>query len=368
MTVINLIPDYLLFIAGLAILIGSADLLVRNATKAASAMGRSLLFVGLTITAFGTSAPELAIGITGVVGNKADIGLGNIVGSNIFNILFVIGLAALIRPIIITSRTIQRDIPIVLLTGILFFVLVLDGGIGVIDAVVLLFVLIGYLVYISRVSSEKNPLSKSGNTTAQDIHFSGRKMVGVLALIALSIVLLIIASRMMVTSAVSIAAGLGMTDFTIGLTIVAVGTSLPEIATSVTAVRKGEFELAVGNVMGSCLFNIVVVPSTMALLKAGQLSFATEAIHWDLPIMIAVVVVCLPIFFSGHLVSRKEGALFLGYYALYGATLFYRKTTEPNLGEYKTGLLLLVGGMLLITLIIVTVRAITYRPDQSIRK
>ncbi|MBU0984269.1 MAG: calcium/sodium antiporter [candidate division Zixibacteria bacterium] len=359
-----MLPDYLLFVVGLILLLGSADLLVRNAVKLAGYFGRSSMFIGLTVAAFGTSAPELAVGISGLMRGTADVGLGNIVGSNIFNILFVLGLAALIRPVLITRPTIRRDVPILLATCTLFFLFARDGFINTAESLALLLILVGYLIYVSRRPGdlEAVPALESDRLRAP---VTGRQLAISLSLTLVSIVLLMVASRWMVAGAVSLAAGFGMSEFVIGLTIVAVGTSLPEIATTLAAIRRHEHELAVGNVLGSCLFNVVAIPATMALLHTSALPVASEAISVDIPVMLLTVVACLPIFVSSHRISRSEGLLFLVYYLVYALLLYFRSSSDSILSNYKTELAIVGFPILITTIVILSIRALGNRPQPN---
>lgn len=352
--------DYLIFIIGLLLLLGSAEFFIRYLTNIATAVGKSKMFIGLTLAAFGTSAPELAIGITGLANGQADIGLGNIIGSNIFNIFFVLGLAALVKPIIVKQKTIQRDVPIVLGTSLLFFILAV-GGIQIYEALVLFAVLTGYLVYLSKVSTDfesiaeaKHPDTTIKKPTVKQIIYSS-----VMSVISLG--LLVFASRLMVESSINIAESFGVSQLIIGLTIVAIGTSLPEIATTLAAIRKNEYELAIGNIMGSCMFNIAAVPAAMSLVLFKKLPIAADAMYIDIPVMVLAVLVCLPILFSGHLVSRREGGLFLLYYLMYAFILFTRNQPDFLFSDYKTELFIGMGIVLMITVGIISYRAITYR-------
>ena len=171
--------DYILFSIGLLLLLTSAEFFIRYLTTIATSVGKSKMFIGLTLAAFGTSAPELAIGITGLANGQTDIGLGNIIGSNIFNIFFVLGVAALLKPIVVKKQTVQRDVPIVLGTSILFFLLTLGGGIQIYEALILFLILAGYLVYLSKVSTDldsvaetKHPVSAISKPTVNQIIYS----------------------------------------------------------------------------------------------------------------------------------------------------------------------------------------------------
>jgi len=357
-----------MFGLGLAVLLGSAELLIKNAVGLASTTGRSRLLIGLTVAAFGTSAPELAIGVVGIFEGKADIGLGNIVGSNIFNILIVLGFGALISPIIVNHKTIRRDIPILLGIYVLFFLLALNGRIGVVEAVLLLMILAAYLVYLSKISSERNvavlPESQSGDNRKQ----SPANPAGKIFLIIVSVALLAGGSHLMVTGAVEIASRFGLSQLTVGLTIVAAGTSLPELATTLAAIRKGEHDLAIGNIMGSCLFNIIAVPAVMILLTASPLAISSDVLFTDLPVMILALVACLPVFFSGHRISRAEGILFIIYYVLYALILYLKSSPNAIPENYKSLFFFLAALILFITLATVSTRALKYRRIQNENK
>lgn len=356
----DFLPDYLLFAIGLGLLLGSAGLLVRNSAKLASLVGKSSLFIGVTVIAFGTSAPELAVGISGQLSNNSDVGLGNIIGSNIFNIFFVLGLAAVMHPIIVKKPLVRRDIPILLGVYVLFFLFALNGTVGSIESIILLSVFVIYLYYLSKNASEhpgapiEEAAQKKENPAAKSSLFF------TLFLIAVSIAVMVIGADMVVQGATSIAKNLGVSELVSGLTIVAIGTSLPEIVTTITAVRNNEHELAIGNVLGSCLFNIIVVPAVMALINSHGLSISKEAEIIDIPVMILAAVSCLPIFFSNHRISRSEGALFLVYGTAYFILLYIRSASDSFLNLYKVEMGVTALGLVSITFVIITVRAILY--------
>ena len=355
----NLVPDYLLFAIGLVVLLASAEFLVRRAVELAGLLEKSRLFIGLTVTAFGTSAPELAVGISGLLSNSSDVGLGNVVGSNIFNIFFVLGLAALVRPIVVQQRNVRRDIPILLATFVLFFLMALDGSIGTVQALILVLLLVSYLYYASRLS----PLPHDPTQVRSVEVKTGRprRLLVNVSLIAVSIALMSLASHWMVEGVLGLAGRFAVSPFIIGLTVVAVGTSLPEIATTVAAVRSGQFDLAVGNVLGSCFFNIIAVPAAMVLIGGHPLPFSAEAIRVDLPFMILALVACLPVFLSDHRISRAEGALFLAYYAIYVLVLCFRGASDASPAQYRTELLLLALPIVIVTLITTVVHIVKRR-------
>jgi cation:H+ antiporter len=353
--------EYSKFVIGIALVLTGSKLFVQTAVKLSSLLGRSRLFIGLTVVAFGTSAPELAIGVFGVVNKNVGIGLGNVIGSNILNILFVLGLAALIRPIMVNRLTIKREIPILLGISIFFSLIALDGKISIFEAILMGTVLIGYLSYMSRVSRTGGDLNVHNKIEFAEMRGSGKTLAAKLSLIALAILLLAAGSHWTVKGAVSIALNLGVSELTIGLTIVALGTSLPEIVTSLMAIHKNEQDLAIGNVIGSCIFNLMAIPAVMTLVKFSPVTFGDDVIFLDLPIMILSVIVCLPVFFSEHRISRQEGLLFLAYYIVYVLMLYLRETAVPILKGPAVILGLLGIPMIMITLIIILSRALKYR-------
>ena len=355
--------DYLSLLLGLPLLLGSAELLVRNAVKLATLIGRSRLFIGLTIAAFGTSAPELAIGVMGVARGQGDLGIGNIIGSNIFNTFFILGLGALIRPVIVSHKVIQRDIPILLGFCLMFFLMSLNHSISVFEAILLAITLIGYLVYLSRLPADEKeivlPDVSEKKAPTSDTTMTYKSLSLRILLVAVSIGVMIYASQLMVSGAVGIASRLGISELVIGLTVLAVGTSLPEIAATLVAIRRNEHDLAVGNIMGSSIFNIVAVPATMTLVHAASLPVSNDAVRFDMPIMLLAIVACLPIFFSGHRISRSEGVLFLLYYAAYVVTLYVRSVSDSPITTPTLALLAIP--VLVVTLSIVIYRALAYR-------
>lgn len=352
--------NYIWFIGGLILLLASAEQLVRNATRLSTVLGQSRLFIGLTLTAFGTSAPELAIGLTGMVDHSSDIGLGNIVGSNIFNIFVVLGLTAFLKPIVVKNKTVIRDVPVLLGISLLFFFFILDGGISIFESLLLMAILITYLIYLARSTSDAAELIPDIIDADEQDKPTGWKMVRVIVMIIVSIIMLIVSSGWMIDSAIIIATDFGISQLMIGLTILAIGTSLPEIATSLLAIRKNEHDLAIGNVLGSCLFNIIAIPAAMTLYQGDTLAVNMEAVYIDVPIMIFAVLACLPIFLSDHRISRKEGLLFLVYYILYSLSLYFRYQNHSGLSDYRFYLAMVAVPVAAITFTMVTFKAVKY--------
>lgn len=307
------------FLAGLAVLILGADLLVRGASRLAAAFGVSPLVIGLTIVAAGTASPEIAVSLKAAINGQGSLTLGNVLGSNIFNILFILGITAIVAPIVIAEQLIRKDAPIMLGVSLLTLGLAFDGNLGWRDGGILLLGLVVYMVFALRQSTrESRDVQKEyADEFAEKQPRTTRNMLINILFIIVGLGLLVLGSNWLVDSAVVIAKALGVSELVIGLTIVAVGTSLPEVATSVIAALKGESDIAVGNAVGSNIFNLLGVLGLGALLAPGGISVAEQVLRLDFPVMVFVALVCLPVFYIDNRISRTEGGLLLGYYVLY---------------------------------------------------
>jgi cation:H+ antiporter len=324
----------ILFAAGLGLLLGGGECLVRGASRLAAAAGISPLVIGLTVVAFGTSSPEMAVStVSALSGNGgADIAIGNIVGSNIFNILFILGISAMVAPLAVSAQLVKWDVPIMIGVSVLFLVLASNGRIDRIDGILLFSGIIAYTVFTVWKGSKENSANQPGEGQSARLESGrGRALMLNLLLIAAGLALLVIGSKWMVDGAVQMAKSLGVSELVISLTIVAVGTSLPELATSVLATFKGERDIAVGNVIGSNLFNILCVAGFSGAVVPGGIAVSPAALAFDIPVMIAVAAACLPIFFSGFRIDRLEGFLFLACYVAYTAWLVLTALNHPAL-------------------------------------
>ncbi len=323
----------LFFLAGLIILILGADLLVRGASRLAAAFGVSPLVIGLTIIAIGTASPEIAVSLQAAANGQGDLTLGNVLGSNIFNILFILGITSIVAPIVIAKQLIRKDAPIMLGISLLTFALALDGNLGVTDGMILLFFLIIYIFFALKQSgNESKTVQKEYEQEyAQKEPLTTRNLISYILFILIGLVLLVLGSNWLVESAVDIAKALGVSELVIGLTIVAIGTSLPEVATSVIAALKGESDIAVGNAVGSNIFNLLGVLGIGALVSPDGISVAGRVLLFDLPVMVFVALVTLPIFYIDSRISRLEGGLLLSYYVTYIIFVIMRATENPAL-------------------------------------
>ena len=272
----SLIVQFILLIVGFAMLIKGADWFVEGASKIAARLGIPKLIIGLTIVAMGTSAPEAAISISAALKSSADIAVGNVVGSNIMNILLILGVTAVILPISVKKTTIKYDIPFLFAITSVFVVLGLtDNALGAIDGLILLALFVGYMVYL--FISAKNKQSAQPQKSDEN---KGGKILIFIGLIVVGCALIVIGSNLTVDSAVFIAKAFGINERIIGLTIIAFGTSLPELVTSVTAAVKGKTDIAVGNIVGSNIFNILFVLGISAIITpvAYQSDFFVDSL------------------------------------------------------------------------------------------
>ncbi|OGA65156.1 MAG: hypothetical protein A3G81_18465 [Betaproteobacteria bacterium RIFCSPLOWO2_12_FULL_65_14] len=296
---------------GLAILFAGGEALVRGATGLARSLGVSALTVGLTVVAFGTSAPELALDLTAVLRGSGDLAFGNLVGANIANIGLVLAVAALVRPLKVQMRLLFRDVPIVIAASLFVWIIAADGAVDRADAVVLLGCFGGYLLH-SLAQARREAASVRAEFAAAE-RASGR-LAGLLFLL-LGLAGLVAGAQLMVHGAVQLARGWGVSELAIGLTIVAVGTTLPELAAGVVAARRNQPDIAVGNVIGSIAFNLLFVMAAVSLvapLPARQTSLSV-----DLPVMLGLSIALVPIMVRGGEVRRSEAMLLIAAYAAY---------------------------------------------------
>lgn len=338
-----------LFIVGLVLLIVGAELLVRGASRLAMAVGISPLVIGLTVVAFGTSAPELAVSVQSAWQGQADIAIGNVIGSNIANVLFILGVSALITPLIVASQLVRIDVPLMIGASIVLYLMSWNGYLSFGEGAALFAGIILYTGWLIIQSRREN--SKVAAEFAEEFGASeqeekaARTMLGLLlnlGLVVLGLAMLVLGARWLVDGAVTLARWFGISELIIGLTVVAVGTSLPEVATSIIAALRGERDIAVGNVVGSNIFNILSVLGATALIAPQGVPVSPAALAFDLPVMIAVAVACLPIFYTGNLIARWEGLLFLLYYIAYVAYLVFAATEHDALPIFSTAMTLFV--------------------------
>lgn len=347
------------FALGLAALVSGAEILVRGASGLARSAGVSSLVVGLTVVAAGTSAPELSISVLSMLKGQADLSVGNVVGSNIANVLLILGSSALVAPLVVSAQLVRLDVPIMMGSSLLVLLLSWDGNLSRWEGAVLIAALVVYVVVLMRLQREEalkddralRPPSSRGvlGTTLQIVMILG------------GLVLLVRGADWLVRSATTIARSLGVSELVIGLTVVAGGTSLPELATSLVAALRGARDIAIGNVVGSCILNLLMVLGATSLLAPAGIGLNPAILSFDMPVMLAVSVACLPIFFTDHLIARWEGGLFLGYYIAYVAYLILKASHHDSLPFFSTVMMVFVMPLTAITLIILGLRALKWQ-------
>ncbi|MQS07566.1 calcium/sodium antiporter [Streptomyces alkaliphilus] len=374
-------------IIGLVLLTVGGEVLVRGASSLAARVGISSLVVGLTVVSTATSTPELAVTVGAVMRDEPGLAVGNVVGSNIANVLLILGISALVLPLLVKQRLVRLDLPIMVLLSVMLLVMSLDGGIGLVDGIILLTVLIGYTVMTVLVSrreavAERAADRPGGDGTAGPGTGAGTRegdtgTAGVgpeataaseemprvsvpksLLFVVIGVALLVAGATVLVEGAVNTATAFGVSSLVVGLTVVAIGTSLPELAVSVIAVRRGERDLAVGNVVGSNIANIGLVLGLPAILSADGLPVPDAAVALDIPLMLAAAVALLPIAFTGFVVARWEGGLFLALYAAYTAFVVLAATQHDALEGFTTVMAWFVLPLVAVTLIAVTAHEI----------
>jgi cation:H+ antiporter len=334
----------LLFLAGLTGLVAGGELLVRGAARLGSATGIPPLVVGLTIVAFATSAPELAVSIQAGLTGRPDIAVGNVVGSNIFNVLFILGVSAVVVPLVVSARLVRLDVPIMIAVSVLLLLLALDGTLSRIECALLAFLLAGYITMQVALSRSADAAADSA-----DLQTGGGTLRNLLYIL-FGVGMLVLGARWLVAAAITIAEVLGFTELVIGLTVVAAGTSMPELATSIIAGMRGQRDIAVGNVVGSNIFNVLAVLGLAGMVSPAGIPVSVAAVTMDIPVMVAVAVLCLPIFFSGRAISRGEGLVFLAYYMLYTVYLLLDAADHGGLQEYRRLVLTTVVPLTVLTL------------------
>ncbi len=352
-------------VLGLLILLAGGELLVRGSARVAALLGLSPLVIGLTVVAFGTSSPELAVSLSSSLDGRAGLAMGNVVGSNVFNVLFILGASALVAPLLVHRDLIRRETPLLVAVSALLLLAALGGRLSRLEGAALTAGLVVYLGWTFRGSRGTAPEgeelgggvgSESGEEKpipaglAGDLDLpkapegtgSGRGLAPAAFGVLAGLALLVLGADWLVDGAVWAARSAGLDEVVIGLTVVAAGTSLPEVATSLIAASRGERDIAVGNVVGSCLFNILGILGLTALVTPGGLPVDPGIVALDLPVMIAAAAACLPVFFTGHLISRAEGALFLAFYAAYVTYLILEARAHAALEPFGTAMLALV--------------------------
>jgi cation:H+ antiporter len=342
---------FFLFVLGLVSLVAGAECLVRGASRLAAALGVSPLVIGLTVVAFGTSTPELAVSVQAAWSAEGDLSLGNVIGSNVFNVLLILGLSAVITPLAVAHQLLRLDVPVMIAVSVLTLLLGLDGAIGRLDGALFVTGMLVYTGWLIRTSRRETAAEAAVSSSAATRKAgSTRRLLVDIVSILFGLALLVLGSRWLVQGAVAAATALGVSQLVIGLTVVAAGTSLPEVAASIAAAVRGERDIAVGNVVGSNIFNILLVLGLSSLVTADGVRVSPAALGFDIPVMIATAVACLPVFYTGGTISRWEGGLFLGYYVIYTTYLIMNAAHYAALGSFRMAMLWFVIPLTVVTL------------------
>ncbi len=323
----------LLILGGLVLLVIGGELLVRGASLLALSLRISPLVIGLTVVAFGTSAPELGVSLQASLRGAADVAVGNVVGSNICNVLLILGVSALVTPLVVSSQLIRLDVPLMVTASLTMWVFCWDSSLSPVEGGILFVALLAYIALSVIKSRQETPevVEQFAGEFAPPSQWQSTRWAQ-LGLIVVGLVLLGLGSNWLVGGAVTIAKMWNISELVIGLTVVSVGTSLPEIVTSVVASLRGERDIAVGNVVGSNLFNILCVLGLTGVITPAGIPISAEALAFDIPVMLAVAAICLPIFFTGSIISRTEGAALLFYYVAY-TVLLITAETHPHVSD-----------------------------------
>lgn len=348
---------FLTLVVGLVLLVIGAEFLVKGASRVAAILHIPPLIIGLTIVAYGTSAPEMSVSVMSSFSEQSvDIAIGNVVGSNICNILLVLGLSSVVAPLVVTKQIIRSDVPIMIGVSLLLFMFALDGQISRIDGIILF---VGGILYTLSLIYQSSKQGSEQDEFAEEYSFDApvTPMLWIKNIFYIigGAALLILGSGWLVDSAVTIAEYFRVSKLLIGLTIIALGTSLPELATSVVASLRGERDIAVGNVLGSNIFNILAVLGIAGMISPNGITVSPSVINFSAPVAIAVAFACLPIFYSGKQIDRWEGLLFLFYYLAYNGYLILDALNNPILPLYINIMLWVVIPLTVIGLVTVTI-------------
>lgn len=348
-----IVREIILLIGGLVLLVVGAELVLRGASRLALSLGVAPLLLGITVVSVGTSAPELAVGITASLQGSGSLAVGNIAGTNVLNILFILGISAMLRPLTLHLQLLKLELPVIIGATLLMMAFAWDGIITQAEGVIMLACAVAYTVMLVRLSRRESDEirnefegmyseegkdakratceeasdcaegSREKSSTEQGA-FSLSALLSFLpprvqfaSVLVLGLVLTVLGADLLVNGASDLARGLGISEAMIGLTIVAIGTSAPELATTIVATIKDERDVAVGNLLGSSIYNVLLILAITCIVSPGGILVEQELVAVDIPVMVGAMLMCVPVFITGRRVSRLEGAAFVGFYALY---------------------------------------------------
>lgn len=313
--------DVLLLVLGIGVLYFGAEWLVRGAARLAGSLGVSPMVVGLTVVSFGTSAPELVVCTVAAWGGNPDLAIGNVMGSNLANIGLILGLTSIVRPLDVQSRVVWREMPIMLMVTLLLYPLLWDLELSGGDGVILLLCLVAYLYFVFQSVGTETPdvlveyedFIKAAGEARSTLHIAD------VGLVLMGSAALVLGGYCIVEGAVQVASALGISQVVIGLTVVAIGTSLPELATSLVAAARRESDIAVGNVIGSNIFNIAAILGTASVVES--IPIQPSVLHEELPVLLIVSLLLFPVLRSGWRIRRWEGLILVAAYITAGILL-----------------------------------------------
>lgn len=317
-----------LFVLGLGLLVAGAELVVRGASRVATLLGVPPIVIGLTIVSVGTSAPELAVGIVAGLQGNGGLAVGNIAGTNVLNLLFIMGLSALLRPLPLHLQIFKLELPVIVIAAALMTLLAWDGVLSRFDGILMLLAALIYtvaLIFITRRASKaaKKEFREEYGPSSVPPRPTWRGRVWYAVVLAFGIGLTVVGAELMVRGAVSIASQLGVSATIIGLTIVAIGTSAPELVTTIISTIKDDRDVAIGNLLGSSIYNILIILSIPCMVSPGGLPVERQLLWFDIPLMAGVAIGAIPVFMTGKRVSRLEGGVGVGIYLAYLAWLVF---------------------------------------------
>lgn len=312
---------------GLVLLVGGADVMVRGGSRLAARLGISPLVIGLTVVAIGTSAPELVIGIDAVLRDSSALAVGNVVGTNLVNLLLILGISAAIRPVVVESRTIRFDLPWIGVAATALFVMALDGELVRWEGVLLVTGAVLYTVIVIR-TGRREGAGVTQELVLPDLDVSDRRSGPLrdLLLLVVGIAVIVVGGDLLVDGAIEAARALGVGEALIGLTVIAIGTSAPELVTVIVSTLRGDRSIAVGNLLGSSVYNILIILGVTMVVSPDGMEVPDAVRQVDLVLMTVVALACIPIFRRGHRLSRTEGTLFVASYLVYLGYLLLLRT------------------------------------------
>ncbi len=321
----------LIFLGGLVIITLGAEFVLRGSSRIAVLMGIKPLIIGLTVVSIGTSMPELAVGLTAVSEGMGTLAVGNIAGTNIFNILFILGLSAAIRPLPLHSQSIKLDVVVMIIAAIMLIFMSVDGALSRLEGLIMVACAVIYVIVLIRLSKRESAHIKKEFSEEFSYEVLIRQSVwkswGVnFMFLVAGIALTVLGANLMVSGAVNIAQAFGISDAVIGLTIVAIGTSAPELATTIVATYKNDRDVAIGNLIGSSISNVLVILGLTCIASPTAVDVSKDILWIDLPLAAIVAIVCYPVFRSDKMVSRKEGIFFVLSYIVYFLVLLFLRT------------------------------------------